>query len=140
MSTHESYKNHDEVKTASERSFGYVFSIVFALVGLFPLLSDNGFRLWAIAISLCFFLIALVQPKLLKPLNWLWMKIGFLLHFIVTPIVMGIIFFLTVLPTGLIRRMAGKDSMDMKWDKETKTYWVKRESGEPTPDSMKNQF
>lgn len=140
MSSHETFKDHGEVKTASEKSFGYLFAIVFSLVGLFPLLSGGEVRLWSLAVAAFFFVFSTVAPQTLKPLNWVWMKIGFVLHLVVTPLVMGSVFVLTVIPTGIIRRLAGKDSMDIKWDKEAKTYWIKRKEGEPAPESMKNQF
>ena len=140
MSAHENFKDHGEVKTASEKSFGYVFTVVFALIALYPVLHGNDLRLWSAIVAVVFLAFAIIAPQCLKPLNKLWMKVGLVLHFIVTPLVMGAVFVLTVIPTGLIRRAAGKDSMNMKWDKEADTYWQKRDGGPLTPESMKNQF
>lgn len=120
-----------------EKSFGVVFSIVFLIVALYPLVNSEEFRIWALIVSTVFLLLAFVVPQVLALPNKLWFKFGMLLGSIIAPIVMAIVYFLTVLPTGLIMRLLGKDLLKQKIDKNAKSYWIKRD--EPMG-SMKNQF
>ena len=122
---------------SSEKSFGVVFSIVFLIVALYPLINSEGLRIWALVVSIIFFLLAFLAPKILVLPNKLWFKFGLLIGSIVTPIVMTLVYFVTVLPTGLIMCLLGKDLLKQKLDKNAKSYWVKR--SEPMG-SMKNQF
>ena len=125
------------VELPTEKSFGFVFSIVFLIISLYPLIYSEGFRLWAFIISVIFFLLAILFPKILKLPNKIWFKFGLFLGSIVAPIVMAIVYFSTVLPTGLIMRLAGKDLLKQKLDKNTKSYWIKKTE---QMGSMKNQF
>ena len=130
--------SHISTKQSSEKSFGVVFSIVFLIISLFPLLiNSEGLRIWALVVSIIFFLLAFLAPKILVLPNKLWFKFGLLIGSIVAPIVMAFVYFVTVLPTGLIMRLLGKDLLKQKLDKNAKSYWVKR--SEPMG-SMKNQF
>ncbi len=122
---------------SSEKSFGVVFSIVFLIVALYPLINSEGLRIWALVVSIIFFLLAFLAPKILVLPNKLWFKFGLLLGSIVAPIVMAFVYFVTVLPTGLIMRLLGKDLLKQKLDKNAKSYWIERK--EPMG-SMKNQF
>ena len=127
-----------QTEQSSEKSFGVVFSIVFLIVSLFPpLINSEGLRIWALVVSIIFFLLAFLAPKILVLPNKLWFKFGLLIGSIVAPIVMAFVYFVTVLPTGLIMRLLGKDLLKQKLDKNAKSYWVKR--SEPMG-SMKNQF
>jgi hypothetical protein len=129
---------HVSTEQSSEKSFGVVFSIVFLIVSLFPpLINSEGLRIWALVVSIIFFLLAFLAPKILVLPNKLWFKFGLLIGSIVAPIVMAFVYFVTVLPTGLIMRLLGKDLLKQKLDKNAKSYWVKR--SEPMG-SMKNQF
>jgi hypothetical protein len=130
--------SHIAIKQPSEKSFGVVFSIVFLIVSLFPpLIHSEGLRIWALVVSIIFFLLAFLAPKILVLPNKLWFKFGILLGSIIAPIVMAFVYFVTVLPTGLIMRLLGKDLLKQKLDKNAKSYWVKR--NEPIG-SMRNQF
>ena len=129
--------NHIAIEQSSEKSFGTVFSIVFLIVALYPLINSEGLRIWALVASIIFFFLAFIAPKVLVFPNKLWFKFGLLLGSIVAPIVMAFVYFVTVLPTGLIMRLLGKDLLKQKLDKNAKSYWVKR--SEPMG-SMKNQF
>ena len=122
---------------SSEKSFGVIFSIVFLIVALYPLINSEGLRIWALVVSAIFLLLAYVAPKILVLPNKLWFKFGLLLGSIVAPIVMAFVYFVTVLPTGLIMRLLGKDLLKQKLDKNAKSYWIERK--EPMG-SMKNQF
>ncbi len=137
---HEDYARAGEVKSGSDRAFGMVFAVVFAVIGLWPLFNDGQIRLWALGMAAAFALAAVIAPATLKPLNRLWFRFGLLLHKIVNPLIMGLIFYLTVLPTGLIMRALGKDLLRLKFDGEAKSYWIERDPPGPEPQSMKNQF
>ena len=126
-----------QTEKPSEKSFGVVFSIVFLIVALYPLITSAGLRIWALVVSIIFFLLAFLAPKILVLPNKLWFKFGLLIGSIVAPIVMAFVYFVTVLPTGLVMRLLGKDLLKQKLDKNSKSYWVKR--SEPMG-SMKNQF
>jgi len=138
--THESFTRDEEIKGSSDRGFGIVFVVVFLLIGLWPLTGENGPRIWSLSVAGLLLLIILIRPGLLAPLNRLWMKFGLLLHKIVNPIIMGLIFFLTVLPTGLVMRALGKDLLNQRLDKDAKSYWIDRKPPGPDPDTMINQF
>ena len=128
---------HVSTEQSSEKSFGVVFSIVFLIVALYPLINSESLRIWALVASIIFFFLAFIVPKVLVFPNKLWFKFGLLIGSIVAPIVMAFVYFVTVLPTGLIMRLLGKDLLKQKLDKNAKSYWIERK--EPMG-SMKNQF
>jgi hypothetical protein len=121
----------------SSKSFGIVFSVVFLIIALYPLTSSDRVRILALIVSAMFLLLAFVAPNLLSLPNKLWFKFGMLLGSIISPIVMALVYFITVLPTGIIMRLLGKDLLKQKLDKNAKSYWIER--SEPMG-SMKNQF
>ena len=120
----------------TNRSFGIVFFIVFLIVSLWPLLNNDQIRYWALFVSILFFLLGIINSKLLTPLNQTWFKFGLFLGKIISPFVMGIIFFLVVTPIGLLMRIIKKDLLNLRFNKN-KSYWV--EKGGPKS-KMKNQF
>ena len=122
---------------SSEKSFGVIFSIVFLIVSLYPLINSEGLRIWALVVSTIFFLLAFVAPKVFVLPNKLWFKFGLLLGSIIAPIVMAMVYFIAVLPTGITMRLLGKDLLKQKLDNNAKSYWIER--SEPMG-SMKNQF
>ena len=122
----------DEPK-ASERSFGLVFSAVFALAAFLPLLDHGAIRWWAVGVSGLFLILALAAPRALVLPNMLWMKLGTLLHMIVSPVVM-----VAVVPTAVILRLMGRDPLRLKLDKKAASYWQKREPREDA--SFTQQF
>ena len=126
----------DNIKISSNRSFGIVFFIVFALLALYPLSYSGEIRIWFVIISLIFLVLGLLNSKILTPLNKLWFKLGIFLGKIVSPIIMGIIFFLVVTPTGIIMRLLGKDVLNLKYNKN-QSYWIKKKGPKS---KMKNQF
>ena len=125
------------VKISSNRSFGLLFFIVFLAISLWPLKSQEDLRLWAFILALIFFVLGILNSKFLTPLNKLWMKFGIFLGSIVSPFVMGVVFFIVVTPTGLIMRFLGKDLLRIKKSKFVSTYWISREKQNNT---MKRQF
>jgi len=122
---------------SSNKSFGIVFFIVFLIIGLYPLINQDGIRIWAIIVSLIFLILGLINSNSLTPLNKIWIKFGILLGNIISPLVLGIIFFLVVLPTGLLMRILKKNFLGLKFDKNLKSYWINKEKN---LSSMKNQF
>ena len=127
----------DKIKISSNRSFGLLFFVVFLIVSLWPLTSVGSIRIWSAIISAVFLILGLINSRLLTPLNVFWFKFGMILGAIISPIVMGIVFFLVVTPTGFILRIMGKDLLNKKYDKEKETYWIKRNASIGT---MKRQF
>ena len=126
----------NNIKISSNRSFGIVFFIFFLIVSLYPLLSENELRLWALIISLIFLVLGLINSIILTPLNKSWYKFGILLGKIVSPIVMGVVFFLVVTPISLIMKLFGKDILNIKKN-EKQTYWIEKTGPKS---KMKNQF
>tara|TARA_A200000113_G_scaffold179822_1_gene165504 strand:- start:377 stop:760 length:384 start_codon:yes stop_codon:yes gene_type:complete len=126
----------DEIKISSNRSFGLVFFIVFLLIATYPLLNDGHLRIWSLIISVIFLVLGLLNSKTLYPLNKIWFKFGIFLGKIISPFIMGMIFFLVVTPIGLFMRLLNKDLLSLKFNKK-KTYWI--EKNEPKS-KMKNQF
>ena len=126
----------DEVKISSNRSFGIVFFIVFSLIALYPLTYSGEIRIWSVIISIIFLVLGLLNSKILAPLNKLWFKFGIFLGKIISPIIMGIIFFLVVTPIGLTMRIFGKDVLNLKYNKN-KSYWIEKNGPKS---KMKNQF
>ena len=127
----------DKIKISSNRSFGLLFFVVFLIVSLWPLTHEGSIRIWSVIVSAVFLILGLINSRLLTPLNVLWFKLGMTLGAIISPIVMGIIFFLVVAPIGLILRIMGKDLLNKKYNKKKKTYWIKRDVPIGT---MKRQF
>jgi Saxitoxin biosynthesis operon protein SxtJ len=126
---------------SSDRSFGFVFGVVFCIIGCWPLLHGETLRWWALAVATVFTVLALVRPQLLHLLNRAWLAFGGLLHRIVSPLVMGMLFFVAVTPTGWLMRLRGRDLLSLKRRPELKSYWIRREAeSQPAPERMKNQF
>ena len=126
----------DNVKISSNRSFGIVFFVVFLLIALYPLIGKGEVRLWSLVISLIFLILGLLKSKILSPLNQLWFKFGIILGKIVSPLVMGIIFFLVVTPVGIFMRLLKKDLLNLKFNKKN-SYWIEKNGPKS---KMKNQF
>ncbi len=125
-----------EKNKSTNKSFGIVFFIVFFLIGIYPLFNEHNIRIWSILISLVFLILGLLNSKILTPLNKLWFKFGLLLGKIISPLIMGIIFFLVVTPIGLFMRMLGKDLLNLKKNSNN-SYWIEKKDPKG---KMKNQF
>ena len=126
----------DEIKIGSNRSFGIVFFVVFLLIALYPLLKESDLRIWSLVISFIFLALGLSNSNLLTPLNKLWFKFGLFLGKIISPLIMGLIFFAVVTPIGVLMRMLGKDLLNLKYNKK-KSYWIEKTGPKS---KMKNQF
>jgi hypothetical protein len=126
----------DDIKISSNRSFGIVFFIVFLLIAFYPLINQGEIRIWSVLISLLFLILGIINSKILTPLNKVWFKFGIFLGKLISPIVMGIIFFLVVTPIAFLMRMLKKDLLNIKFNKNS-SYWIKKTDPKST---MKNQF
>ena len=133
-------RNNNEVQGGTDRAFGVVFTIVFIVIGLWPLSLKSNVNLWALMVSLLLMIITLFKPSVLSPFNKIWTKFGVLLHKIISPFILGAIFYLAVVPTGIIMRLLGKDVLKLKMDANVSSYWEKRELSGPSPESMKRLY
>ena len=140
QSLHEDFEREDGPKAGSERGFGIVFAVVFAIIGVFPLWDGGPVRAWALIVAAVFLAAAFLLPVALRPLNRLWFLFGMALHKVMSPLVMGFLFYLTVTPIALIMRATGKDPLNRQFDVQTKSYWIVRDPAGPAPDTMRRQF
>ena len=125
-----------EIKIGSNKSFGIVFFIVFLLVALYPLINNGDLRIWSLIIAIIFLILGMINSKVLTPLNKLWFKFGLLLGKVISPLIMGIIFFFVVTPIAFIMRIIGKDLLNLKFNNK-KSYWIEKTGPKS---KMKNQF
>lgn len=137
---HENIQRTDEVKISSNRSFGLVFTVVFAIIGLLPLFSGHGLRTWALIVAAGIAAVTFLASDVLAPFNRLWAKFGLLLHRITSPLVLGIMFFGVITPMGWMMRALGKDLLRLKLDPAAPSYWIARTPPGPAPESLKDQF
>ena len=126
----------NELKLPSNRSFGLVFFVVFFIIAIWPIFYGNDFRYWSLTLSIIFLVLGALNSKILKPLNILWMKFGLLLGKIISPIILGMIYYLVVTPISLLLKIFGKDILNLKRN-NSKSYWIEKDNNE---NSMKNQF
>ena len=139
---HEDFSRKEEIHHSSERSFGIVMAAFFALVSVSPLLHHPpaAVRWWALGVGVVFLTLAFLWTAPLAPLNRLWSTLGLLLFHIVSPVVLGLLFYLTVTPVGFLLRLLGKAPLRLRRDSAAKSYWILREPPGPAPESMKQQF
>ncbi len=138
---HEDLGRERAVKASSDRSFGLVMAGFFAVVALWPVLHPPHIpRWWALGVATAFALVGLAWPERLAVLNRLWTRLGLLLSRVVTPIVLGLVFYVTVTPIGLAMRMLGKDPLRLRPSPDAKSYWIVREPPGPSAPSMTRQF
>jgi hypothetical protein len=138
--SHEILHRDAAPKTASDRSFGLVLAGFFALLGALGLWRHSErWPLW-VGLAVIAVALALATPKLLAPANRVWTKFGLLLHAVVSPIMLGLIFYLCIAPIGFLMRLSGKDPLRLCYEPEADSYWIKRVPPGPQPESFKNQF
>ena len=124
-----------KITKKNNATFGIFFFIFFLIVGLYPLKSDGVIRVWSVVLALVFLIITIIRPNLFTFLNRLWIKFGFLLGKIISPIIMGLVFFFVVTPIGIFIRILKKDVMGLK--REATSYWINREN---KVQNMRKQF
>jgi hypothetical protein len=138
--THEVFFRDEKIVTGSDRSFGLVMAGAFAAVTLLNAWHSGRLWPWTGGLAVLFLAAGLLRPSLLHPLNLIWLRFGLLLHRVVNPIVMALVFYGTVLPTGLVMRMLGKDLLRLKRQPDADSYWIPRQPPGPSPETMKDQF
>lgn len=138
--THEDFSRAQEVKTSSNRAFGWVFVTVFLIIGLSPLVHGGTLRWWSLIVSGLVAVVTMGAPALLTIPNRLWMRFGLLLHSIISPVVLAIMFYGVVTPMGLLMRALGNDSLRLRRSGSAQSYWIQRDPPGPKPDSMSKQF
>jgi hypothetical protein len=131
--THEDFSRQEDIKPSSDRSFGLVIATFFLIITFWPLIHAEAVRWWALAVAAAFAVVALVWTAALAPLNKCWTKLGILRYRIVSPIVLGLLFYVTVTPMG-------KDPLRLPRDPDAASYWIDRTPPGPRPESMTNQF
>lgn len=137
---HENLARDEEVRGSSDRSFGFTFAGFFLLLGLWPIVRGAPARTWAVAVGVIFLAAALGRPGLLGPPNRLWLRVGLLLHRVVNPLVMGVMFYGVITPIGLVMRRSGRDPLRKRIDPDARSYWIDRRPPGPAPETMSNQF
>jgi hypothetical protein len=138
--THEDYTPRIAPRMSSDRSFGWVFTAFFVVVGCLPLRHHRPVHIWALVVSGGLLAITLTRPSLLHFGNVAWRRLGLLLGAVVNPIVMGVLFFGVVTPMALLMRWMSKDVLRLRWDAQVRTYWLPRQPPGPDPKTMINQF
>jgi hypothetical protein len=140
VATHERLSADESVQMGSNRSFGIVFAVVFAIIGFVPLAHGGDIRLWALGCSFVFAVLALIWPPVLTPLNRIWFRIGLLLHKIINPVILGLMFFVIITPLAIGIRLFGAKLLPLAYDKSLPSYWHRRSPPGPEPESIRNQF
>lgn len=115
-------------KKNTNRSFGILFFIVFSIISIWPVLSGGELRLWSFILAIIFLIMGITKSRFLTPFNRAWIKFGELLGVIISPLIMGLVYFLVVLPIGILMRVLGKDLLSLKFNKNIETYWNKKEA------------
>jgi Saxitoxin biosynthesis operon protein SxtJ len=138
--THEDFTRRTKEGAASDRSFGLVFAALFLLISLAPVRTHHPVRQRALVVAILLALVASLRAHWLHPLNRVWTRLGVLMGYVVTPIVMALLFFLVVTPTAFVLRLLGKDLLQLTPVSKTDSYWIERRPPGPSPESMVNQF
>ena len=137
---HEDFSRKDSLSAGSNRSFGLVFTAVFAIIGALPLWHGEDMRTWAVVVAVVLALVTAVRPSLLAPANQVWFRFGLLLGAVLAPVVMMLVFLVAVTPTAFLMRLLGKDPLRLKFDRKAQTYWLSRDPKGSDPKTMVNQF
>ena len=137
---HEDFGRVKRDTRSSNRATGLVFAAVFAIIALWPLWKSGAVREWALIAAAAIAIVALAIPRALGSLSRAWHGLGLVMHRVMNPLVMGLLFYLTVTPTGLLMRLFGKDPLRLRFDPEAKSYWIERRPPGPAPETMRYQF
>jgi len=129
----------EKLGPGSERGFGCTFAIVLSLISLLPVVVGHAPIYWLTGLGALFWLAAAFWPRALRELNWLWFRFGLLLHSIVQPVILGLLYGLAIVPIGLIMRATGKNLLGLRKPQAT-SYWIARKPPGPAPGSLDSQF
>jgi hypothetical protein len=139
-STHEVFTRDEKIIAGSDRSFGIVMAAAFAVVTALNGWHAGRLWPWTAGLSALLLVAALARPQVLNPLNRLWLRFGLLLHRVVNPVVMALVFYGAVWPTGLVMRWMGRDLLRLKLEPDAASYWIVRQPPGPSPETMRDQF
>ncbi|QPJ65302.1 MAG: hypothetical protein G3M78_07830 [Candidatus Nitrohelix vancouverensis] len=137
---HENLERNVDTKLPSNRSFGFVFTVIFLAIGLYPLLQGHDPRIWALSVGLLFLIISIIQPTRLAPLNRAWTRLGLILGKVFNPVILGVLFFFVICPIGVMKRFLSSDFLSLKYSSEKQSYWIDRKPPGPEPESLRQQF
>jgi|HubBroStandDraft_1064217.scaffolds.fasta_scaffold09914_2 hypothetical protein len=137
---HENPLKNSEYDAASPRGFGLTFAVVFLAIGVLPLFRHGQLRIWSLVVGFIFLVIALTLPGSLRPLSRLWSLTGSLLGRVMTPLLMGIVFVLAVIPVALLRRVTRNSGLALRFDPKLESYWIARDPVVTDTESLKRQF
>lgn len=140
MSAHEILRRDERIRGSSDRSFGLVFTAFFCVVAFLPLWKGHPARWWALPFAALFLSTALTRPSILHPINVLWLRLGLLLQKIVSPVILGVLFYGVFTPAAFLYRALGKDLLGLRFDCDAQSYWISRAPPGPPAESMSNQF
>jgi len=140
QSLHEDLSREDEIKPGSARSFGLVFAGVFLLAGLAPMFHSVSPRPWPLGISVSLLACALLAPRLLHPLNLIWFRFGRVLHKVVSPVILAILFYVSIVPIALLLKVLRKDPLGLRFDRQRSSYWIMRDTQDIEAETMRRQF
>ena len=140
LGAHEFQARGEVAKISSERGFGLVFAGFFTLLGASSVYNGGDRWHYWLPLAALFAVLAYAAPHVLAPLNQLWAKFGLLLHLIISPLILGVLFYFVVAPIGFLMRLTGKDPMRRKFEPVAKSYWIVREPPGPVPETFKKQF
>jgi Saxitoxin biosynthesis operon protein SxtJ len=133
-------RKHLPVQMGSERSFGFTFALACGVLSVWPVIKGGAPRLWLAASALAFLMLALLRPAHLRPLNVVWFRLGLLLSAVTTPVVMGLLYGTTFLPTSAVLRLTGRDPLALKREPGRASYWTDRDPGDGAQPTMKHQY
>jgi hypothetical protein len=137
---HEDFNRHETIKPSSDRNFGLVFAIFFALLTVLSWRADGQRWPWWLGAAIVTLAIAMIRPALLAPLNVLWTKFGLLLFKFISPVALGLIYVTTIIPIGAYWRVMGRDPLRLKREPGSESYWIVRQPPGPAPQTMTDQF
>ena len=138
--THEAFERDEQILAGSDRSFGLVMAGALAVITVLNAWHAGRIWPWTASLAAGFLIASLLKPAVLNPLNRIWLKFGLLLHRFINPVIMALLFYGTVLPTGLLLRAMGKDLLRLKREPDANSYWIARAPPGPSPETMKDQF
>jgi predicted membrane metal-binding protein len=136
----ENAAREERIEGSSDRRFGLLFAAIFTGLALWPLIRGEKIRFWALSVGAVFMVLALAWPRALSWINREWMRFGLLLNRIVSPVAIGVVYYLTLVPMGLLMRACGKNPLRLKFDRAAASYWIQRVPPGPDPKTMNDQF
>lgn len=133
------FNNFNLDSLPSNKKFGWFFSFIFIILSIFFFTKNISFAYFTLTISALFILITTFNCKLLSPLNILWFKLGLFLGRFLSPIILGLLFFVLITPVAIFTRLFGRDILLLK-KRSVHSYWIERDKINLSSETFKNQF